>query len=311
MENLKKSFLGGYNKASVDALVDELNKQIDNHKDKESSLMSAMAHKDSDIANLSAEIDKMKSKIETLTAENSSLKDGANKNRSVFENVAKIYERAYDAGHDIVLDSKTHSEQMLDRMNKLFYASLNNADKTLARQNDLKQEITSMYEKLNSLINELSNNTDALFKSAENYISVFEDFKSIRANTEEYTEIHLKEFENYASEFLTTEEIRKAETDSAKAEQIALSPAVEIEQAASFITQDEEIIKPIVSETTEESASETNEVVIQQQKAETTPLKEQKTEKPVEFTQFGRKSRVSSADRDELIRKALLKNGGI
>lgn len=359
MANLKKSILGGYSKTSVDALIEELNKQINSLKEKESSLTDAVMHKDSDIADLSAKIDKMKSEIETLTAENSSLKAETNKSRSVFENVAKIYERAYGAGHDIVLDSKTHSEQMLDHMNRLFYTALKNADETIARQNSLKQEISSLYGKLDLLINELTNNTDNLFKEAENYISIFEDFKGIKANTEEQAEIYFKEFEDFAAEFLTTEEIRKTETDFVAAENTVPSPVVEDEQAIPSITQNEEIIEPIVSETKEDPATETNETFTQQQKtdeiapspesepeqevfdtiiqgetttpdnaeaieepaaevnipmtepqkSETTSPNEQKTES-TEFTQFGRKSKISAQDRSELLRKALLKNGG-
>ena len=54
MANLKKSILGGYSKTSVDALTEELNKQINSLKEKESSLTDAVMHKDSDIADLSA-----------------------------------------------------------------------------------------------------------------------------------------------------------------------------------------------------------------------------------------------------------------
>ena len=52
--NLKKSFLGGYNKASVDALIEELNKKIDNLNEKESTLTDTIAHKSSEIVNLSS-----------------------------------------------------------------------------------------------------------------------------------------------------------------------------------------------------------------------------------------------------------------
>ena len=57
--NLKKSFFGGYNKASVDALIEELNKKIDNLNEKESALTDTIAHKSSEIVNLSSKVEKM------------------------------------------------------------------------------------------------------------------------------------------------------------------------------------------------------------------------------------------------------------
>lgn len=325
MANLKKSFFGGYNKSSVDTLIEELNKQINDLKDTEASFTSTIANKDIRISELSAEIDKMKARADELAAENASLKSEAGKNRYVFENVAKIYERAYNAGHDIVLDSKTHSREMLDRMNKSFYAALNNAEQTLAKQNSLKKEISSLYGKLNSLMDELTDNTDALFKDAENYISVFEEFKGIKTDTEEQAYIHQKDFEDFASEFLTAEEIRKNKPDYGKKPQAAptFEESDEIiakEQGPSETSspESEEVhtVSPAVQEETvttaaredKENTSEINNGTEKVQKSETDLQKEQKSS---EFTQFGRKSRLSSEDRDELIRKALMKNGDI
>ena len=330
MSNLKKSFLGGYSKTSVDALVEELNQQIAGLKDRESSLTAAMAQKDADIAQLSAKADSLTAETEVLTAENRTLRDEVNHNRSVFENVAKIYERAYGAGHDIVLDSKTISEQMLSRMNRLFSAAADNTDKTIARQKALSQEIRSLYGKLHTLMDELSDNTDALFAGAENYMAVFEDLQDIRTDTEKQAEMHLDAFRDYAAEFLTAQENRKAETTPA--------PAAETEETAAPVvseTTEEPVARPhppvmtivpknapeqeapaAVQEpdipgTPEEPAAAAQETEATPQPAKSLPSKEQKNTITAEFTQFGRKSRVSSSDRDELIRKALLKNGGM
>ena len=100
--NLKKSFLGGYNKESVNALIEEHNKQIDTLKEKESALTDTITQKSSEIVNLSSKVDEMRLEIEKLTTENDALKIEANKNHLIFENIAKIYERAYGAGHDVV-----------------------------------------------------------------------------------------------------------------------------------------------------------------------------------------------------------------
>ena len=165
--SFKKSFFGGYNKAAVDAFIEQHNEKIDNLKEKESDLTDTIAQKNSEIANLSLEIEKMKSEIEKINAENSALKMEANRSHLIFENVAKIYERAYDAGHNIVLDSKTYSDQMRGHMNQLFYAASNSVNETIAKQDTLKQELISLYAKTNSIIDELTNNTNALFKNAE------------------------------------------------------------------------------------------------------------------------------------------------
>lgn len=354
--NLKKSFFGGYNKASVNELIEEHNKQIDTLREKESALTDTVANKISEIANLSAKVDEMRLEIEKLTTENDALKIEANKNHLIFENIAKIYERAYGAGHDIVLDSKTHSEQMIDNVNKLFFAASNNVNETIAKQNNLKQELTSLYEKIYSLATELTNNTNALFKGAEDYISVFDVFKDIKTTTEACAETHLKEFEDFASEFLTAEEIKKAETFTVTSNNNVASSVIEEEQAISHtiddkqiilpITQSEKIIESVIFEVNEDIAVEPNETSLSQPQEtdETVLLHEDEPEdeisntifrekittptnietkatsaqeantpiaKPQEFTQFGRKSRVSSASREELIRKALLKTGGM
>ena len=319
--NFTKSFFGGYNKAAVDAFVEQRNEKIDSLKEKESTLTDTIAHKNSEIANLSLEIEKMKSEIEKINAENSALKIEANKSHLIFKNVAKIYERAYGAGHDIVLDSKTHSEQMIDNVNKLFFAASNSVNETIAKQNSLKQELTSLYEKIYSLATELTNNTNALFKGAEDYISIFDVFNNIKTNTDEQVETHLKEFEDFGTEFLTAEEIKKNDIVNIIPDSVAISPVIEEEQEISHtaddeqtiapITQSEEIIEPVIFEVREDINAEPNKTSLSQpQETETATPIEQKT-KSQEFTQFGRKSRVSSASREELIRKALLKNGGM
>jgi phage shock protein A len=342
--NLKKSFLGGYNKASVNELIEEHNKQIDTLREKESALTDTVANKISEIANLSTKVDEMRLEIEKLTTENDALKIEANKNHLIFENIAKIYERAYGAGHDVVLDSKTHSEQMIDRMTQLFIEASNNVDETIAKQNNLKQEFTSLYEKVNSLVTELTNSTNALFKGAEEYISVFDVFKDIKTTTEARAETHLKEFEDFASEFLTAEEIKKAETFTVISNNNVASPVIEEEQAISHTIDDKQITLPITqsedisvepNETSLSQPQETDETVLLHEdeledeifntivrekittptniETKVTSAQEANTPiaKPQEFTQFGRKSRVSSASREELIRKALLKTGGM
>ncbi len=354
--NFKKSFFGGYNKAAVDAFIEQRNEKIDSLKEKESTLTDTIAHKNSEIANLSLEIEKMKSEIEKINAENSALKIEVNKSHLVFENVAKIYERAYGAGHNIVLDLKSHSDQMIDHMNQLFYAASNNVNEAITKQDNLKQELTSLYAKTNSIIDELTNNTNALFKSAEDYIAVFEVLENIKANTDEHVETHLKEFEEFASEFLTTEEIKEGNTVAMISDDDAVPSLIEDEQMISPSAESDETVIPVIYEVKDDIVSEANEGSFSQQeekgqtdlsheeKAEdeisdatiqeeiatltdikssaeevitpvvklqeadnTTIIEENKSQK---FTQFGRKSRVSSASREELIRKALLKNGG-
>jgi cell division protein FtsB len=356
--SFKKSFFGGYNKAAVDAFIEQHNEKIDNLKEKESDLTDTIAQKNSEIANLSLEIEKMKSEIEKINAENSALKMEANRSHLIFENVAKIYERAYDAGHNIVLDSKTYSDQMRGHMNQLFYAASNSVNETIAKQNNLKQEFTSLYEKVNSLVTELTNSTNALFKGAEEYISVFDVFKDIKTTTAARAETHLKEFEDFASEFLTAEETGKENTVAEVSDNEVVPFANKDEQIISPVAQSDETFTPfiyeakdnIVSEANEESFSQQEEndqiVLSQEETAEdeisdaatseeiatptdvkpseeeviTPVIKLQETgntnvteenNKAQEFTQFGRKSRVSSESREELIRKALLKNGAM
>ena len=356
--NFKKSFFGGYNKAAVDALIEELNKKIDNLKEKESALTDTIAHKNSEIANLSLEIEKMKSEIEKINAENSALKIEANRSHLIFENVAKIYERAYDAGHNIVLDSKTYSDQMIGHMNQLFYAASNSVNEAIAKRDNLKQELISLYAKTNSIIDELTNNTNALFKNAEDYIAVFEVLENIKASTDEHVETHLKKFEEFASEFLTTEEIKKDNTVAMISDDDAVPSLIEDEQMISPSAESDETVIPVIYEVKDDIVSEANEGSFSQQeeKGQTDLSHEEKAEdeisdatiqeeiatptdvkpseeevitpvvklqeadntnvteennKAQEFTQFGRKSRVSSESREELIRKALLKNGGI
>ena len=356
--NLKKSFLGGYNKESVNALIEEHNKQIDTLKKKESALTDTIAHKSSEIVNLSSKVEKMELEIEKLTAQNDALKAEINKNHLTFENIAKIYERAYAAGHDIVLDSKTNSEQMIDRMAQLFIEVSNNVDQTIAKQNTLKQEFASLYEKVNSLATELSDSTYALFKGAEECLSGFDVFKDINTTAKARAQENLKEFEDFASEFLTAEETGKENTVAEVSDNEVVPVENKDEQIISPVAQSDETFTPfiyeakdnIVSEANEESFSEQEEndriVLSQEETAEdeisdaatseeiatptdvkpseeeviTPVIKLQETgntnvteenNKAQEFTQFGRKSRVSSESREELIRKALLKNGAM
>ena len=94
-----------------------------------------------------------------------------------------------------------------------------------------------------------------------------------------------------------------------KTDEIAPSPESEPEQEVFDTIIQGETTTPANAEAIEEPAAEVNIPMTEPQKSETTSPNEQKTES-TEFTQFGRKSKISAQDRSELLRKALLKNGG-
>ena len=95
MSELKKALFGGYKKSAVDSKMQELTRQLDSA----DADNKRFAH---ELDATTARIAELEQQLAAAAAENAALKAEKSKNDAIFNNVAKIYQRAYDAGHDIV-----------------------------------------------------------------------------------------------------------------------------------------------------------------------------------------------------------------
>lgn len=386
MSNLKKAFLGGYKRASVDAEIDRLNRLIEeteaDKKQFEHSLTNSKAKNDE----LSAQISSLSEKIESLTAENALLKTQCSQNSEIFSDIAKIYKRAYGSGHDIVCDSKETAKALLEALKQRFDSAMGDTADIIEKYEAIQKNINQTFNSLKNDIAAVSDSTELMLKKAKKFAGIYTQMNETIESAAKDSEKTLAEFDAKASEFLSPKtdenasvtsllsqhsatkddenenaeqpaEDKKADkndnkngkdgafkkfalprrisrigarakkavsSDRTSSDGITLvktAPAsaenkVSDNSAAENTAPENEINKqPAVTKMAVGDSSnipEDQHAFTADDKPSISPVKKlpESDNQNSDFTQFGRKSKISAEDRNELLRKALLKNGG-
>lgn len=346
MSHFKKTVFGGYRPAAVDAEMDSLTKQLEEAENDK----KRWRHEAESMESRLPELEKA---IADLTAENARLQAEHSKNEEIFRDIAKIYRRAYGAGHEIVCDSKQTAQQLLQRLTDRFDDTMGETEGILADYEAAEQEIATLFAALNQQIDDVAQSAAQMLERAKAFTDIYREIQHTVNETRQGAEELLSAYETQASEFLSddaneaateaaqtaTQPPQPAETPTEKAEKPEKSspdtahsgrirlvkrpaavsaPAVEPQTAF----QEEAAEAPLAQVQPEaandapavQPAGDIDEAPVASAQPEApaaaAPAAAKPTAEAAGFTQFGRKSRISAQDRNELLRKALLRNSG-
>lgn len=335
MSNLKKAFIGGYKKSAVDEIINALNEKLEKAEYDGKQTSRKLDISESKIAEL-------ENQIEQLRLENENLKKS---NNNVFGDIAKVYKRAYDAGYGIVSESKDTTVNFLNDIYNRFDDSLEDTEKTLAKYDDIKSGIDQALSALNEGLRDIADSTSMILDKARSFSGVYGQMKDIMLSAMKDSENSLKEYENYSSEFLAVRKTAEAENGFPSDEPAVMQiikeepaePSAQTPVTAYAENETEnnpqsdgiadstglnETVGTAEAHTPSDSAESVEptapvaptEPAVHAGHNDPAPAKpapaQVHTNRSAEFTQFGRKTKISPEDRNELIRKALMKNAG-
>lgn len=304
MIKFRSSFLGGYNKADVNSEISELNKKLEEYEAEKKRLLR-------EAENAEERVSCLEKQISELTESNKRLEKEKSENGELFENVAKIYKRAYGVGSEIVCDSKETAVQLLTELNEGFENAMGDTAGLIGEYEIAEREINDNFAAIGADIRKIGKSVEETLKKAKLFAEIYGKIKNTVDSSVENSERILAKYEAEASEFLAVKHESPAEnTVSDVQPEIANAETVSEPQ-------------PAAAEETEADFSETEKNIADDKPSQPenyrvekfTPVKQEpqsaaEAGKTGDFTQFGRKSKISAQDRSELLRKALLKNGG-
>ena len=239
----------------------------------------------------------------------------------IFGNIARIYERAYGTGHQIVCDSKETALALLNGLEQRFDEVMGASAETIRQYEALNRNVQELYVTLSHRISDVADSTSHMLKQAKDFYGVYGELKEGVASARDNAAALLGTYEDQAAEFLGTgdkDDAPAASTDPVDAPAAPAEPEMTTAQpdtpaaaapetaAEPTAPTTEPIDAPAAPPETEPSAAADPAAVKPPIRMVVSPA----AKAAGEFTQFGRKSRISPEERSELLRKALLRNGG-
>lgn len=346
MSNFKKAFFGGYKKREVDATIIELNKKLEELDSDRKKFQRESRSAENRIVDLEA-------KLSELSTENEKLNSSRAQSETIFNDIAKIYKRAYGAGREIVCDSKETAQRLLNDIGVRFDEMMGETQGIIDEYENIHRDMDKMFETLNRDMSGVAQTASHMLERAKAFAGIYGQMKSSVESAQENTERLLDEYNIQASEFLSRDFFEPSENPNHRTEQVSVSAETVVSESDTTVAAPT-VVNDVSEKNAENNNSEGfnnseklsveekveeepfhNETYVAQASEEVTPENrqephsEQKAENSVpdvkqapknnetvgkqvesEFTQFGRKSKISAQDRSELLRKALLKNGG-
>lgn len=335
---IKKRLFGGYKKSSVDAAISELNQKIEEGEANSRTLQHEIEIKDSEIS------DYIK-RNEELKLENEALKSEKSENDLIFKNIAKIYQQAFDAGNQIVCESEETAANIIKDIDIRIDEMVQYSQDILLDYDSIHQETEEILSSLNNTISRVRQNVFTSINKAKTLTDMYGRLQDTAHTASDNINKALDEYKLKASAFLTesvAENNEKSEKSVSKIKtelelytdkpteilkvisnptEKETAPAVLENEVHPSLPTDEEVSSEIISSTSDTIAEEIP-VVNKVEQSEISEDIPSQPEQPVVstvtensnpdfgFTQYGRKSKLTTQERNEFIRKALLKNGG-
>ena len=331
MSELKKAVLGGYRRKAVDARLAELQQRLDEAEADRQRYRHEVESAESRVAELertaadwqskAAQLEEKLSLLDAMAQPAPSPTAAAAAGDGIFGNIARIYERAYGTGHQIVCDSKETALALLNGLEQRFDEVMGASAETIRQYEALNRNVQELYVTLSHRISDVADSTSHMLKQAKDFYGVYGELKEGVASARDNAAALLGTYEDQAAEFLGTgdkDDAPAASTDPVDAPAAPAEPEMTTAQpdtpaaaapetaAEPTAPTTEPIDAPAAPPETEPSAAADPAAVKPPIRMVVSPA----AKAAGEFTQFGRKSRISPEERSELLRKALLRNGG-
>ncbi len=331
MSELKKAVLGGYRRKAVDARLAELQQRLDeaeadrqryrHEAESAESRVAELERTAADWQSKAAQLEEKLSLLDAMAQPAPAPTAAAAAGDSIFGNIARIYERAYGTGHQIVCDSKETALALLDGLEQRFDEVMGASAETIRQYETLNRNVQELYVTLSHRISDVADSTSHMLKQAKDFYGVYGELKEGVASARDNAAALLGTYEEQAAEFLGTGD--KADAPAASTEPVE-APAIpaEPEMTAAQPAPSAAAAPETAAEPTAPTAEPTDTPAATPETEPSAAAESTAVKPPIrmvvspaakaadEFTQFGRKSRISPEERSELLRKALLRNGG-
>lgn len=321
MSELKKAVLGGYRRKAVDARLAELQQRLDEAEADRQRYRHEVESAERRVAELertaadwqskAAQLEEKLSLLDAMAQPAPAPTAAAAAGDGIFGNIARIYERAYGTGHQIVCDSKETALALLNGLEQRFDEVMGASAETIRQYEALNRNVQELYVTLSHRISDVADSTSHMLKQAKDFYGVYGELKEGVASARDNAAALLGTYEDQAAEFLGTGDKDDAPAAPAEPEMTTAQPDTPAAAAAETAAEPtapttEPIDAPAAPPETEPSAAADPAAVKPPIRMVVSPA----AKAAGEFTQFGRKSRISPEERSELLRKALLRNGG-
>lgn len=331
MSELKKAVLGGYRRKAVDARLAELQQRLveaeadrQRYRHEVESAESRVAELErtaADWQSKAAQLEEKLSLLDAMAQPAPAPTAAAAAGDGIFGNIARIYERAYGTGHQIVCDSKETALALLNGLEQRFDEVMGASAETIRQYEALNRNVQELYVTLSHRISDVADSTSHMLKQAKDFYGVYGELKEGVASARDNAAALLGTYEDQAAEFLGTgdkDDAPAASTDPVDAPTAPAEPEMTTAQPAPSTAAAPETAAEPTAPTTEPidapaAPPETEPSAAADPAAVKPPIRmvvSPAAKAAGEFTQFGRKSRISPEERSELLRKALLRNGG-
>lgn len=211
MSELKKAVLGGYRRKAVDARLAELQQRLDEaeadrqryrHEVESAEIRVAELERTAaDWQSKAAQLEEKLSLLDAMAQPAPTPTAAAAAGDGIFGNIARIYERAYGTGHQIVCDSKETALALLNGLEQRFDEVMGASEETIRQYEALNRNVQELYVTLSHRISDVADSTSHMLKQAKDFYGVYGELKEGVASARDNAAALLGTYEDQAAEF--------------------------------------------------------------------------------------------------------------
>lgn len=261
MDDLKSSFMGGYNKKQVESKIESLLKENESLKsdlkimqiklnEANAGLMSA---RNSDCISLDEEKNALIQRVaeleKQLEVENKTV---VRKENNGTIGINKLYMQAYKSAGLITKEAAEKVDEYLIVLDKASLSAKSELETAILKYDSIKEEINNLLNHITNRISEVSDKSDDLIKKAESIKYIYEALEKTKTSVKSNSNGILNEFNQYANQFIFFDE------------------SMDKEKSEENIEETENILTSLPQKVTQSNANETFAVI---DKNKTTEIK--------------------------------------
>lgn len=218
MAEFKSSFMGGYNKKSVDEYVAKLEGENETLK-KALDLAEHSALKADKYQNETA---KLRNRIADLEKK---LEESEQSNSDYISNIGQIFYSAYESGAKITDDAKAGSQDFLQKIEAASAQAKAEAQKAINAYNLINTDVKALLASLTKEINAVSANTDAMIKKATLVAESMDDIQNIKFANANKANAVVDEYKEFFDSFSTNAKKKAQAAETATEPVLTAAPA--------------------------------------------------------------------------------------
>ncbi len=276
MAEFKSSFMGGYNKKSVDEYLAKLESENETLK----KALDLAEHNSLKVDKYQNEAAKLKNRVAELEKK---LEESEQSNGDYISSIGQIFYSAYESGAKITDDAKAGSQEFLQKIESASAQAKAEAQKAISAYNLINTDVKALLANLTKEINAVSANTDAIIKKAILVAESMDDIQNIKSENASKANAVAEEYKEFFDSFSTNEKAQAVKVAEKVAEPVLASVPVE-----TAVVEEQKTETPIDSQPAATSAQ---------------PIAQQIKEEPVSAAPV--QNSTAPSDRNALLRDML------